>query len=274
MNAAVETAPAPTIQRPLTERKSVVGLSQILLLFAIFGIWEFAAVAGWMDSNRGGQPSQMWKFFVDSVASGEMWAHLKVTLYEEIVGFAIGMGGGTLVGLGLWWSRTLTRILEPFAVVFNGIPKIALAPPMIVWFGIYETSKIVLAATICFVVAWLSAYAGTRQVDRDLLDMCTAMGGTRRQAFRKIVIPSAMPWIISALKINIGFALVGAVVGEFVASNHGLGHLAVQASVLYQMNRLWMVVFVIMMVAATQYWMVLWLERRLLGYMGDERIRG
>lgn len=274
MNAAVDTAPAPTIQRPLTERKSVVGLSQILLLFAVFGIWEFAAVAGWMDSNRGGQPSQMWKFFVDSVASGELWLHLKVTLYEEIVGFAIGMGGGTLVGLGLWWSRTLTRILEPFAVVFNGIPKIALAPPMIVWFGIYETSKIVLAATICFVVAWLSAYAGTRQVDRDLLDMCTAMGGTRRQAFRKIVIPSAMPWIISALKINIGFALVGAVVGEFVASNHGLGHLAVQASVLYQMNRLWMVVFVIMMVAATQYWMVLWLERRLLGYMGDERIRG
>lgn len=274
MNVAVDTAPAPTIQRPLTERQSVVGLSQILLLFAIFGIWEFAAVAGWMDSNRGGQPSQMWKFFVDSVASGEMWAHLKVTLYEEIVGFAIGMGGGTAIGLGLWWSRTLTRILEPFAVIFNGIPKIALAPPMIVWFGIYETSKIVLAATICFVVAWLSAYAGTRQVDRDLLDMCTAMGGTRRQAFRKIVIPSAMPWIISALKINIGFALVGAVVGEFVASNHGLGHLAVQASVLYQMNRLWMVVFVIMLVAAAQYWMVLWLERRLLGYMGDERIRG
>lgn len=98
------------------------------------------------------------------------------------------------------------------------------------------------------------------------------MGGTRRQAFRKIVIPSAMPWIISALKINIGFALVGAVVGEFVASNHGLGHLAVQASVLYQMNRLWMVVFVIMLVAAAQYWMVLWLERRLLGYMGEDRI--
>lgn len=157
MNVAADTAPAPHMRRPLTERQSVVGVSQVLLLVGIFAIWEFAVVAGWMDSNRGGQPSEMWRFFVLSVASGEMWTHLKVTLYEEIVGFAIGMGGGTLVGLGLWWSRTLTRILEPFAVVFNGIPKIALAPPMIVWFGIYETSKIVLAATICFVVAWLSA---------------------------------------------------------------------------------------------------------------------
>jgi NitT/TauT family transport system permease protein len=214
----------------------------------------------------------MWRHFLLSAKSGELWRHLKVTLYEQILGFAIGMGGGVAIGLGLWWSRTLSRILEPFAVIFNGIPKIALAPPMIVWFGIYETSKIVLAASICFVVAWLSAYAGARMVDRDLLDMCRAMGGSRWQAFVKVVVPSAMPWIISALKINIGFALIGAVVGEFVASNHGLGYMAVQASILYQMNLLWMVVFVIMTVAAVQYWAVLWLEHRLLGWMGEEGV--
>src|SRR3546814_13015062 len=86
------------------------------------------------------------------------------------------MGGGTAIGLGLWWSRRLSRILEPFAIVFNGIPKIALAPPMIVWFGIFETSKIVLAATFCFVVAWLSAYAGARMVDPDMLDMMKEIG--------------------------------------------------------------------------------------------------
>jgi len=272
MTAAEAQAPALSLERPFFERPAVVYAGQTLLLVAVFALWEGAVVAGWIDSNKGGQPSEMWRFFVLSAASGELWLHLKITLYEEVVGFAIGMGGGTVIGLGLWWSRTLSRILEPFAVIFNGIPKIALAPPMIVWFGIYETSKIVLAATICFVVAWLSAYAGARQVDRDLLDMCRAMGGSRWQAFVKIVIPSAMPWIISALKINIGFALIGAVVGEFVASNHGLGYLAVQASILYQMNRLWMVVFVIMVVAAVQYGLVLWFERRLLGWMGDERV--
>ncbi len=178
-----------------------------------------------------------------------------------------------MVGWALWWSRSLSRVLEPFAVVFNGIPKIALAPPMIVWFGIFETSKIVLAATICFVVAWLSAYAGTRQVDHDLLDMLRAMGASKWQRFVKVVIPSSMPWVISAVKINIGFALVGAVVGEFVASNHGLGYLAVQATVQYQMSQLWMIVFVIMLVAAAQYWLVLRAERRLLAWMGEDSVR-
>jgi NitT/TauT family transport system permease protein len=104
--------------------------------------------------------------------------------------------------------------------------------------------------------------------DRDQLDMVRAMGGSRWQQFTKIVVPSSLSWIIAALKINIGFALVGAVVGEFVASNHGLGYMAVQSAILFQMSQLWMVVFVIMAVAAAQYVLVLWLERRLLARMG------
>lgn len=275
MSAANADAVTVAFPRPLSERRSAVYAGQIVLLIGFFAAWEGAAAAGLFNPDLGGRPSAMWRLFVVSVASGELWAHLKVTLYEEIVGFAIGMGGGVLIGLGLWWSRTASRVLEPFAVVFNGIPKIALAPPMIVWFGIYETSKIVLAATICIVVAWLAAYAGARQADRDLLDMVRAMGGSKWQSFIKIVVPSSMPWIISALKINIGFALVGAVVGEFVASNHGLGYLAVQAAIAFEMNQLWMVVFVIMIVAAVQYVAVLWLERKLLARMGgDERIAG
>jgi NitT/TauT family transport system permease protein len=250
-----------------------VAAAQILVLLLVFGLWEWAVAAGWIAAGKAGQPSRIFALFIDSVASGELSRHLYVTLYEEFLGFAIGVGGGTAVGWGLWWSRSLSRILEPFAVIFNGIPKIALAPPMIVWFGIFETSKVVLAATICFVVAWLSAYAGTRQVDHDLLDMLKAMGASKWQRFVKIVIPASMPWVISAIKINIGFALVGAVVGEFVASNRGLGYLAVQAAIQFQMDRLWMIVFVIMLVAAAQYWMVLWTERRLLAWMGEDGLR-
>ena len=256
------------LARPLAERRGAVLAGQLALLVGMFGLWEGAAAAGWFNVDLGGRPSAMWQLFVASIAAGELWAHLKVTLYEEIVGFTIGTVAGVAIGLGLWWSRTASRVLEPFAVVFNGIPKIALAPPMIVWFGIYETSKIVLAATICVVVAWLSAYAGARMADRDQLDMVRAMGGSRWQAFSKIVVPTSASWIISALKINIGFALVGAVVGEFVASNHGLGYMAVQAAISFQMSQLWMVVFVIMAVAAAQYVLVLWLEQKLLARMG------
>ena len=268
-------AAAVRTSRPLAERRGAVVAGQIGLLVCIFAAWEWAAATRWINPDLGGQPSAMWRLFVASAVSGELWAHLEVTLYEELVGFAIGTAAGVAIGLGLWWSRTASRVLEPFAVIFNGIPKIALAPPMIVWFGIYETSKIVLAATICVVVAWLAAHAGARSADRDLLDMVRAMGGSRWQAFAKIVVPSSMSWIIAALKINIGFALVGAVVGEFVASNHGLGFLAVQAAISFQMSQLWMVVFVIMAVAAGQYVLVLWLERRLLARMGGaEQIAG
>ncbi len=256
----------------IAERRGTVIAGQIGLLVLGFALWEHAAAARWINPDLGGQPSAMWRLFVASIAAGELWAHLKVTLYEEIVGFAIGTVAGVAIGLGLWWSRTASRVLEPFAVIFNGIPKIALAPPMIVWFGIYETSKIVLAATICVVVAWLAAHAGARMADRDLLDMVRAMGGSRWQAFTRIVVPSSMSWIIAALKINIGFALVGAVVGEFVASNHGLGFMAVQAAISFQMSQLWMVVFVIMAGAAAQYVLVLWLERRLLERMGGAQI--
>ncbi|MSP67458.1 MAG: ABC transporter permease [Alphaproteobacteria bacterium] len=261
------------LRRRLAEHPAAVAGGQVAVLaFLLFG-WEGGVLIGWFNGDLTGQPSKIGQQLGRVLASGELWHHLGVTLYEELLGFAIGMIGGTAIGLGLWWSRTLSRILEPFAVVFNGIPKIPLTPPMIVWFGIYETSKVVLAVTICFVVAWISAYAGVRQVDRDWLDMVRAMGGSRWQAYVRVVIPASMPWVISAMKVNIGFALVGAVVGEFVASNHGLGFMAVQAAVMFQISRLWMVIFVIMIVAALQYWAVLWLERRLLHWMGDERVR-
>ncbi len=255
-----------TARTPLAERKAAVYVGQAGIVLLAVLLWEASIAAGWLNPARAGQPSQIWDLFLDAVKSGSLWANLKVTLYEELVGFAIGVGAGTLIGLGLWWSRTLSQILEPFAVAFNGIPKIALAPPMIVWFGIFETSKIVLAASICFIIAWIAAYEGTRYADRDQIDMVRAMGGRRWDAFTRVVVPSAMPWIISAMKINIGLALAGAIVGEFVASNHGLGHLAVQATIMFQMSELWMLVFVITLVAVVQYWILLWIERRTIGW--------
>lgn len=259
------------IERPWIERRFALYLGRALIVILIALAWEGLVMAGWLHPAKAGRPSDVLVLFYRSTLSGELWMHLKVTLYEAFIGFAIGVGGGTALGLGLWWSRRLSRIFEPFAVVFNGIPKIALAPPMIVWFGIFETSKIVLAATITFVIAWLSAYDGTRLADRDQMDMVRVMGGSRWQIFTRVVIPTSLPWIIASLKINIGFALSGAIVGEFVASNHGLGYLAVQAANQFEMSRLWMVVFVIMFVAALQYWVVLVFERRALGWVGDQR---
>lgn len=247
----------------LSDDRSVL-LAQIGLLVGILGLWEVSVLTGQVSGSRFGAPSAIAGHLWTSLANGELFSNGWVTLYEQFWGFVIGVGAGTAAGLGLWWTPQLARALEPVVAVFNSIPKIALAPPMIVWFGIFEASKIALAASLCVVIAWLAAAEGVRRVDPDQLDMVRAMGGKRRHAFFGVVVPSSMPWIIASLKINIGFALVGVVVGEFVASNHGLGYMAVQASMFFLISKLWMIVFVISAIAAVQYMLVLQLEKRLL----------
>lgn len=243
--------------------------TQLVGAAAFFGLWEMVVAGGWAGEAKFGQPSRIAAYFWAGLVDGTLLHHLGVTLFEELAGFALGTLLGTAIGLGLWWSPFLSRVLEPFAVIFNSLPKIALAPPFIVWFGIYQTSKVVLALSICLVVAWLSAFTGARQVDRDLLDMVRAVGGSRWQAFRSVVVPSTMPWILSALRINIGFALIGAIVGEYVASNAGLGYLAVQAAIRFRMSQLWMIIIVITALAALQYALLVWIERRCFRWIGS-----
>jgi NitT/TauT family transport system permease protein len=251
-------------------RPGRVALVQVGALAALLAAWEALVASGALIEMKTGRPSEIVRFFWLGLADGSLLEHARVTLVEELLGFGIGTVVGTAIGLGLWWSPRLSRVIEPFAVVFNGLPKIALAPPFIVWFGIYQTSKVVLAASICLVVAWLSAYNGARHVDRDLLDMITALGGRRWQAFRAVIVPGAMPWVLSGLRINIGFALIGAIVGEYVASNAGLGYLAVQAAIRFRMSQLWMTIFVITALAAVQFYALLWLERRCFAWVGAE----
>jgi NitT/TauT family transport system permease protein len=251
-----------------TGRRSPVLATQLAGAAVLFVLWEAAIAGGWAREAKFGQPTRILAYFWTGLTDGTLVHHLGVTLLESLAGFALGTVLGTAIGLGLWWSPGLSRVLEPFAVVFNSLPKIALAPPFIVWFGIYHTSKVVLALSICLVVAWLSAFTGARQVDRDLLDMVRAVGGSRWQAFTGVVVPSALPWMLSALRINIGFALIGAIVGEYVASSAGLGYLAVQAAIRFRMSQLWMVIIVITALAAVQYGLLVWLERRCFGWIG------
>lgn len=249
--------------------KSVL-LTQIGLFAGVLVVWQTGCWAGVINQLRGGSPVGIAHFLWDGLTSGILLRNGAVTLGEQMLGFFIGVGLGTAAALGLWWLPSLAKALAPLIAIFNGIPKIALAPPMIVWFGIFETSKVALAAIICLFIAWLSAAEGVRRVDADNIDMIRAMGASRWHIFRYIVVPSSVPWIVSGLKVSIGFALVGAVVGEFVASNHGLGYLAVQAAIFFQISKLWMVVAVIAAIAAVQYFGVLWLERKFLHWATNE----
>lgn len=256
-----------TIAVPARQRGSLVSpwllilLGQIALTIGFFGLWEIAIRAQWLPVYLYGQPSGIAGKFVTLIADGSLIQSTLVTGFESLVGFVIGCFFGSVAGLALWLTPRLALVLRPFIVAINGLPKIALAPLIIVWFGIGIESKIAVAAIITFIVSLMTAFSGAQEVDQDLIRLMRSLGATQRQTFVKIVAPATMPWIISGLRLNVGFALIGAVVGEYIAAKQGLGYLVYYAGTLYDLNAVWVGLFALMLLALVLDYAVTLLER-------------
>lgn len=238
-------------------------LGQIGLTVAFFGLWEIAVRAQWLPVYLYGQPGGVLSKFITLLMDGSLIRSTLITGAESVIGFVIGCLFGSLCGLGLWLTPRLALMLRPFIVAINGLPKIALAPLIIVWFGIDIESKIAIAAIITFIVSLMTAYSGAQEVDQDLIRLMRSLGASQRQAFVKIVAPATMPWIISGLRLNVGFALIGAVVGEYIAAKQGLGYLVYYAGTMYDLNAVWVGLFALMLLALVLDYGVTLLERRL-----------
>lgn len=264
-------ADAISVQAPKSDRWQVIG-SQVAIVILFVGAWELAVTYGWIREFFFGRPLEVGRYLAARTADGYLITHTWVTLYEELIGFVAGTVVGTAAGLSLWWSPFMSRVLEPFAVVFNATPKIVIAPLLIVWFGIGLTSKVMIAVLICAVVAWLGAFDGVRNVDSDQMDMVRAVGGKRRDVFLKIVVPSSLPWILTTMRINIGLALIGVITGEFLSSTAGLGYLVDSTAKLYQMSHTIAALVLIAAIAAAQFYFVNWLERRLLPWVEEHEL--
>lgn len=236
---------------------------QALLVASIFLLWEVAVRQQWLKVYLYGQPSGVWREFVKALLDGSLLTHAGVTAYESILGFAIGGALGSATGLALWLSPTVAKVLRPVMIALNGVPKIALAPLIIVWFGVGLESKIAIAAIICFIVAIITAYAGTQEIDADLIRLMRSLGASRWQIFVKVVTPGSVPWLVSGFRLNVGFALIGAVVGEYISADKGLGYLVYYAGTLYNLNAVWLGIFALMVLALVMDYAVGLVERRL-----------
>jgi NitT/TauT family transport system permease protein len=199
-------------------------LYRVLFGLALLALWEGAS-GRIIDPFWVSSPSRVFAYLAQVTLDGSIFEHAAVTLYEASVGFVIGALSG--VGLGFLLARreTLAAVLDPYIVAFNGIPRVALAPLFIIWFGIGPTSKVVLVVIVVFFLTFFSTYSGIKGVDLELKNVLRVLGASERQVLLKITVPATIPWILTGLKLSVPYALVGAVVGEFVAASKGLGYL-------------------------------------------------
>lgn len=238
--------------------------TQLVILAVLFGAWEAAvrtgAVSGFLFGSPAGVVQAAWKL----ILSGELWEHANYTLWASAAGFVVGTVVGTIPGLALWYSPYGAKVVEPFLVAINSVPKIAFAPLVILWFGTGLISKVALSISLTSIVALLAAFQAAKDADPDIQKMLVSLGATKRQIFAKVVVPSALPAIIATFRINIGFALVGTVVGEFISSKYGLGHIIFVASSLYDLNTVWVGIFSLMALGFVLYAGIDVAEKRLL----------
>ncbi|MBO4221419.1 ABC transporter permease [Bradyrhizobium neotropicale] len=260
---------APARRREKKRRNvfdSLIGRSalQILAVVGFFLLWEAAVRWGWLSGFLVGQPSGVLRNLIGSIANGSLFADTGYTIFEAILGFAFGTVIGSVIGLALWYSVFVARLVEPFIAAINSVPKIALAPIIILWFGTGLLSKVALAISLTSIVALITAYQAAKDADKDLQALLFSMGASKQQIFKRVIAPSTLPAIIATFRINIGFALVGAVVGEFISSQHGLGHVIYVASSLYDLNTVWAGLFTLMLVGFLFYHLVEVIENWLL----------
>ena len=234
---------------------------QIGILVGVVTLWEVGADAGWIDAFFWSQPSAIFRTMTIFFTTGDAFTDIAFTFRSTILGFLIGTIVGSALGLSFWWSRNYAAIVQPYVICFESLPKLALAPLIVLVFGIGLASKVAIATALTLVVSTLTTYAGVKAVDSDNEKLFYSLGATRMQVFRKLVVPSCLPWIISVLRVNIGLALTGAVVGEFIASQHGLGRAILYAGQTYDIALVWVAVAVLSTLAVIMYVTVSWIER-------------
>jgi NitT/TauT family transport system permease protein len=234
--------------------------TQAGIFVGAIALWEIGARAGWIDAFFWSQPSAIFNTLVVFFTAGDAWTDIGFTFRSTIFGFLLGTTAGSLFGLSFWWSRNYAAIVQPYIICLESIPKLALAPLIVLVFGIGLPSKVAVATALTLVVSTLTTYAGVKALDADGEKLFYSLGATRMQVFRKLVVPSCLPWIISVLRVNIGLALTGAIVGEFIASQHGLGRAILYAGQTYDIALVWVAVLVLSTLAVMMYAAVSWLE--------------
>jgi NitT/TauT family transport system permease protein len=252
------------------KRRLLVLAAQVGVFVLVFGGWQLFTSLKIVDPFFFGQPSGIVRTLVDWVRHGtnfgSVWQQIWVTMEEAILGFLFGTAGGVVVGVLLGQVRFLSQVLSPYIKAVNALPRIVLGALFVVVFGLGIESKVVLASFLVFFVVFFNAFQGAREVDGNLVNNVRILGASRLQVVRNVVIPSALTWIIASLHVAFGFAVIGAVVGEILGAQHGLGVVISNSMNNFETNGIFAGMIIIGAIALVAEWLISLLEKRLLAW--------
>ncbi|MFD7498632.1 ABC transporter permease [Streptomyces sp. NPDC059832] len=253
--------------RAARNRKYLVTGSRIAVLLAVIGLWEWLARTAVIDPFNFSMPSKIWDqirtWVVDGTAQGSLWEQIWYTLYEALLGWVIGVIAGVLLGIALGRVRFAADVLGPYIKVLNALPRIVLAPIFLIWFGLGPASKVASAVVLVFFPVFFNAFQGAREVDRNLVANSRILGASNRQVTLQVVIPSATSWIFTSLHVSFGFALIGAIVGEYIGATKGLGLLVAASQGTFNAAGVYAAMVILAIVALLAEGLLTFLEKRL-----------
>ncbi|MCL2593731.1 MAG: ABC transporter permease [Defluviitaleaceae bacterium] len=248
--------------KKLKKRNNLIKLTQVAILLSFFILWEVSSNMRWIDPFIFSSPSRLFNTLVNMVRNRTIFGHVGTTMGTTIAGFLISTILGVLISILLWFSEFLRKALNPYLVVLNSLPKTALAPIIIVWFGNTVRSVVVTAVLTSIIVTIISVLTGFLEIAPQKIKLIKSFGGTKAQILTKVILPASVPTIISALKINIGLSLVGVMVGEFLVASRGLGFLIIYGSQIFRMDLVMLSIMILCLLAAAMYKLIIMLEKK------------
>jgi len=250
--------------RRLKRDRAAVRITQAVILVLFISLWEIFARLGVIDPFITSQPTRIIRTILALYGEGVLFTHIGVTCLETITGFLLGTVLGVAAAIALWWSRFLSEVSEPYLVVLNSLPKIALGPIFIVWIGVGPVAIIVMTLAISLIVTILEVLNGFLGIDQEKVKLVQSFGGNKQQVLTLVLLPASFPNIINALKVNVGLSWVGVIVGEFLVSKAGLGYLIVYGGQVFRLDLVMTSVVILAVAATIMYQGVIFFEQFVL----------
>ena len=242
----------------------LVKIAQIFLLVGIIGLWELATHLNLLDAFIFSSPSRILKTLVALYQSGDLFFHIGVTLLETILGFFIATGLGVLISIILWWNERIREILDPYLVVLNSLPKVALGPIIIIWFGANTSAIIAMAILVVIIITILNMLNAFNACSKDKILLMKSMNATKMQILTKLILPSSLPKFVNTLKINVGLSWVGVIMGEYLVSRAGLGYLIIYGGQVFKLDLVMTSTVLLCSLAGIMYSLVALFEKKVI----------